>query len=70
MYKTGLFTHNILVTFRLFHLANLEPKHLLKVCRLADEEQVEGPASAEISHNDGVHRHGGEEGPPGCVELL
>lgn len=54
----------------LFYLAYLESKHLLKVRRLADEEQVEGPASAEIGHDDGVHRHGGEERPPGGVELL
>lgn len=52
------------------YLADLKPKHLLKVCWLADQEQVEGPASAEISYDDGVHRHGREEGPPWCVEFL
>lgn len=52
------------------YLANLKPKHLLEVCRLADEEQVESPAPAEVRHNDGVHGHGGKEGPPGCVEFL
>lgn len=52
------------------YLANLEAKHLLKVRRLADEKQVESPASAEIGHNDGVNWHGCEEGPPWRVEFL
>ena len=51
-------------------LADLEAKHLLKVGGLADEQQVEGPAAAEVGHDDGVDGHGGEEGPPGGVELL
>ena len=52
------------------YLANLESKHLLEVRGLADEKQVESPASAEISHDDGVHWHGREEGPPGGVKFL
>ena len=40
-----------------FHLADLEAKHLLEVRRLADEEQVERPAPAEVSHDDGIHRN-------------
>lgn len=52
------------------YLANLEAKHLLKVRRLADEKQIESPASAEISHDDGVNWHGCEEGPPRRVEFL
>ena len=44
-------------TYGFFYLANLETKHLLEVCRLADEKQIESPASAEICHNDGVYRH-------------
>lgn len=52
------------------YLANLEAKHLLKVRRLADEKQVESPASAEIGHNDGVNWHGCKEGPPWRVEFL
>lgn len=52
------------------YLANLEPKHLLEVCGLADEKQVESPASAKICHNDGVHWHGCEESPPRGVEFL
>lgn len=52
------------------YLANLEAKHLLKVCRLADEKQIESPASAEIRHDDGVNRHGRKEGPPWRVEFL
>lgn len=52
------------------YLANLEPKHLLEVCWLADEKQVKSPASAEISHDDGIHWHGCKEAPPWCVEFL
>lgn len=52
------------------YLADLKPKHLLKVCRLADEKQIESPASAEISDDDGIHWHGRKEGLPGCVEFL
>lgn len=59
-----------LPVFGVCYLANLKPKHLLEVCRLADEEQVESPAPAEVRHNDGVHGHGRKEGPPGRVEFL
>lgn len=52
------------------YLANFKPKDLLKVSRLADEEQVESPASAEVGYDDGIHWHGGKEGPPRCVEFL
>lgn len=52
------------------HLADLEAKNLLEVCRLADEEQVEGPASAEVGHDNGVHWHGGEEMAPRGFEFL
>ena len=52
------------------YLADLKPKNLLKVCRLADEKQIESPASAEIGDDDSVHWHGGKEGPPGRVEFL
>lgn len=52
------------------YLANLEAKHLLKVRRLADEKQIESPASAEIGHNDGINWHGCKEGPPRRVEFL
>lgn len=52
------------------YLANLKAKHLLKVRRLADEKQIESPASAEICHNDGVNWHGRKEGPPWRVEFL
>lgn len=55
---------------RFVYLADLKPKHLLEVRRLADEKQVESPTSAEISHDDGVHRHGRKEGPPWRVEFL
>lgn len=54
----------------LFHLADLEAENLLEVCGLADEEQVEGPASAKVGHDDGVHWHWGEEMTPRCFEFL
>lgn len=52
------------------HLTDFKSKHFLKVCRLTDEQQVEGPASAEIGHNDCIDWHGGKELPPGCLEFL
>ena len=52
------------------HLADLEAKHLLKVGGLADEQQVEGPAAAEVGHDDGVDRHRGEEPAPRSLEFL
>ena len=52
------------------HLANLKAKDLFKVGRLADEQEVERPAPAEVCHNDGIHRHGGEESPPWGFEFL
>lgn len=54
----------------LSHLTDFKSKHFLKVCRLTDEQQVEGPASAEIGHNDCIDWHGGKELPPGCLEFL
>ena len=52
------------------HLANLKAKDLFKVGGLADEQEVEGPAPAEVCHNDGIHRHGSEESPPWGFEFL
>ena len=52
------------------YLADFEAKHLFKVCRLADEEQIKGPAPAEVGHNDCIDRHGGEELPPRGLEFL
>lgn len=54
----------------LSHLADLKPKHFFKICRLADEEQVEGPASTEIGHDDGVDWHRSEKGSPRRVPFL
>lgn len=54
----------------LSHLADLKLKHLLEIRRLTDEQQVKGPAPAEIGHDDGVDGHGREELPPGSVEFL
>lgn len=52
------------------HLADGEAEHLLKIRRLADKEQVEGPTAAEVGHDDGVHRHGGKETAPRSLEFL
>lgn len=54
----------------MFHLAYFKAKHLLEVGRLADEEQVERPASAEVGHDDCVHRHRGKKVPPGSLKFL
>lgn len=59
-----------LTTHAFGYLADLKSKHFLKVCRLADEKQIESPASAEISHDDSIDWHGCKERPPGCVEFL
>lgn len=52
------------------HLADREAEHLLEIGRLADQEQIEGPATAEVSHDDGIDRHGGEETAPWSLEFL
>lgn len=43
------------------HLPDLEVEHLLEVHRLGDDEEVEGPGSAKVGHDDRIHGHGGEE---------
>lgn len=52
------------------HLADLKAKNFFKVCRLTDEKQIKGPASAEVGHNDCIDRHRREEFPPGSLEFL
>lgn len=52
------------------YLTDLKAKHFLEVCWLADEQQVEGPASAEVGHDNCIDRHWGEEFPPGRLEFL
>jgi len=52
------------------YLADFKAKNLLKVCRLTDEKQIKGPASAEIGHNDCIDGHRGEELPPGGLKFL
>lgn len=52
------------------HLADLKAKDFFKVGWLADEQQVEGPAPAEVGHNDGVDWHGGEEVSPWGFKFL
>lgn len=51
-------------------LADGKAKDLLKVGRLADQEQVKGPAAAEIGHNDSVDGHGGKEATPWSLKFL
>lgn len=52
------------------NLADGEAEDFLKIRRLTDEEQVEGPAAAKVGHDDGIHRHGGEEVTPWGFEFL
>lgn len=52
------------------NLADGESKYFLKICWLADEKQVEGPAPAEVGHNDRIDGHGGEEATPRSFEFL
>lgn len=52
------------------YLAYFKTKHLFKVRRLADEEQIKGPAPAEVGNNDCIDGHGGEEFPPRGLEFL
>ena len=54
----------------LIYLADFKAKHLFKVRRLADEEQIKGPAPAEVGHDDCIDGHGGEEFPPGGFVFL
>ncbi len=51
------------------HLADLKLKHLLEIRRLTDEQQVKGPAPAEVGHDDGVDGHGREELPSRECEI-
>lgn len=55
---------------KLIYLADFKAKHLLKVRRLADEQQVKGPAPAEVGHNNCIDGHRREELPPGGLEFL
>lgn len=52
------------------NLADGKAEDFLKIRRLTDEEQVEGPAAAKVGHYDGIHGHGGEEVTPGGFEFL
>lgn len=52
------------------NLADGEAEDFLKIRRLTDEEQVEGPAAAKVGHDDGIHRHGSEEVTPWGFEFL
>lgn len=54
----------------LSHLADLKLKHLLKIRRLTDEQQVKGPAPAEIGHDDGINGHRCEKPTPWSVKFL
>lgn len=52
------------------NLADGEAKDLLKIRWLTDKEQVEGPAAAEVGHNDCIDGHGGKETTPRSLEFL
>lgn len=52
------------------HLADLKTKNFLEIGWLANEQQVEGPAPAEVGHNNGVDWHGSEEVPPRGFKFL
>lgn len=52
------------------NLADGEAEDFLKIRRLTDEKQVEGPAAAKVGHDDGIHGHGGEELTPWGLEFL
>lgn len=52
------------------HFADGKTKDFFKVGRLADEQEVECPTAAKVGHNDGIHRHGGEELSPWSLEFL
>lgn len=52
------------------YFANLEAKNLFKVCRLTNEKQIKGPASAKIGHNDCIDWHGGEKLSPWGLKFL
>lgn len=58
------------MSVRAAHLADLKTEDFFEVGRLADEKQVEGPAPAEVGHNDGVDRHGGEKLLPRRLKFL
>lgn len=52
------------------NLADGEAKDFLEIRRLTDEQEVEGPAAAEVGHDDGVDGHGGKEMTPRGLEFL
>lgn len=52
------------------HLTDFKAKHFFEVRWLTDEQQIEGPAPAEVGHNDCIDRHGGEELSPGRLVFL
>jgi hypothetical protein len=52
------------------YLTYCKSKDLLKVSWLTYQEQIEGPASTEVCHNDGIDRQGCEKPSPWCVEFL
>lgn len=52
------------------NLADRKTKDLLEIGWLADKEQIEGPATTEVGHNDGIDRHGGKETTPWSFEFL
>lgn len=66
LYILGPYSLDAMLT----HLADLKAKDFFKVGWLADEQQVEGPAPAEVGHNNGIDWHGGEEVSPRGFKFL
>lgn len=52
------------------YLAYCKPKDFLKVSGLTYEEQIEGPASAKVCHDDCVNWHRCEKSLPGSTKFL
>lgn len=52
------------------HLADGEAKDLFKISWLTNEQEVEGPATTEVCHNNGIDRHRCEEFTPRSFEFL
>ena len=52
------------------YLSNIKVECILEVFGLCDDEKIERPTAAEVSNNNGVDWHGGEEFLPWCVHEL
>lgn len=52
------------------YLAYCKSKDFFKVSRLTYKEQIEGPASAKVCHNDCINWHWSEKSFPGSTKFL